>query len=89
MRTLVVHIDGKKVGGVKNGASADFTVLPGAHMVRVSMDWTHSPDYPVALQPGDLVELRSKISGGWLSAFWRMLLAPDQMYEFDVVRHSS
>ena len=58
-RSVRIVIDGKRVGSVKNGGSADLHVPPGDHSVQVRMDWCKSPVVNVAVQAGEIVSLRA------------------------------
>lgn len=39
LRQYVVNIDGRKVGAIGAGETREFRVNPGAHTVRLRLDW--------------------------------------------------
>ena len=56
-RSFLAWIDGRRVGKVRPGAMAEFTVAPGEHTVAVSMDWLGSRPLQVIAAAGVRTEL--------------------------------
>jgi len=56
-RAYKVHIDGEPVGKLRRREAQTYDVPPGAHAVRVTIDWATSPTVEVQLAAGDHVEL--------------------------------
>jgi hypothetical protein len=56
-RSFVVRIDGRRVGKLKPGMTAEFHVQPGTHTVSVWMDWYRSEPIQIAVAPGSRTEL--------------------------------
>jgi hypothetical protein len=52
-RVYKVIIDGKAIGGLSNGESKLFDVLPGTHRVRMGVAWTGSKEVEITLQDGE------------------------------------
>lgn len=53
-----VSIDGRRIGSVGPGRSAEFPVDPGAHTVEVGIDWVRSRPLSIEVAPGSRTDLR-------------------------------
>jgi hypothetical protein len=51
-RSYHVYVDGVRVVDVKNGATVQGPVSPGAHVVYVKIDWVSSPPLTVTVLAG-------------------------------------
>ena len=56
-RRIGIEVDGRRVGGVRHGATAEFPVEPGRHAVRARMDWHSSPVIEVDVAADATTEL--------------------------------
>jgi hypothetical protein len=63
-RSYKVLIDGTQVGVVGDGCSEIFSVTPGAHVVRLRLDWCKSDQVDLAVSDGGVVHLRCGPRGG-------------------------
>ena len=84
-RRLAVMVDGNRIGFVGNGKTADFELPPGRHDVWVSLDWVRSRACQVDMSEPALVELKTKLSGGFLGAVVKPYYNPHGTYELSIV----
>jgi hypothetical protein len=64
VRAYKVLIDETQVGVVRDGRSEVFSVTPGAHSVRLKLDWCKSNQVDLAVSDGDVLQLRCGPRGG-------------------------
>jgi hypothetical protein len=70
VRAYKVHVDGKEVGTIKNGETAEFQVAPGTHEVKLTIDWTSSPPLTIDAPPGGAVRLTCAPRANPFTALW-------------------
>lgn len=63
-RAYKVVIDGATVGSLRHGQEDVFEVAPGAHSVRLRLDWAGSESMTVDLAPGEEARLQCGSRGG-------------------------
>jgi hypothetical protein len=56
-RAYRILVDGVQVGKVRRGESASVALTPGAHRVRLRIDWCTSPELAVEIAAGRQSEL--------------------------------
>ena len=56
-RDYRIVVDGRTVGRVANGAEVRVALTPGAHQVRMKIDWCRSPDLDVVVGEGEEIRL--------------------------------
>lgn len=52
-RAYGVHVDGQERGKLKHGESLDVQMEPGAHSVKMKVDWCRSKEHTVQLAEGE------------------------------------
>lgn len=72
LRSFKVLINGGEVGILKNGATEEFSVLPGTNSVQCKVDWYSSRPFSVDIKEGETVYLRVK-SG--MKYYWPSFIA--------------
>lgn len=72
-RPYRVVVDGFEAGEVRRGETKDFAVEPGAHELRVSIEFEHSEEWHVSVGDGDLVAFvcrsRGRLADGHVDLF--------------------
>ncbi len=53
LRSFKVIIDGQQLGSIANGATSDFRLSPGKHLVQCKVDWCGSRAFEVDLKEGE------------------------------------
>jgi hypothetical protein len=71
VRSFKVLIDGQEAGRISNGATEQFPVAAGTHMVGCKVDWCGSNDYELNLQHGETAYVHVK-SG--MKYYWQFTL---------------
>lgn len=64
-RRYKVRIDGEVRGELGAGDEATYQVEPGRHTVRVTLDWTTSPEVGVEVASGQTAHLSCRARQGW------------------------
>jgi hypothetical protein len=59
LRPYRVIIDGKRIGGVRDDRTEEFTVTPGEHTVQLKIDFVGSPVLRITVEAGDTGTLRA------------------------------
>jgi hypothetical protein len=59
LRAYRIYIDNQYVGKLHNGATAEFSAVPGLHEVYLRIDWCGSQRVQVQCAPGDVVWLNA------------------------------
>jgi hypothetical protein len=59
LRPYRVIVDGKRVGGVRNDRTEEFTTTPGEHTVQLKIDFVGSPVLRITVEAGETVTLRA------------------------------
>jgi hypothetical protein len=69
LRRYRILIDGREVGRLRRDATQQYPVLPGSHTVQARIDWTGSPELPVTVEEGQVLDLvvRPRSPTRWLS----------------------
>ena len=65
-RRYWVVLDGERIGAVRQGESKDFDVDPGTHRVRLTIDWTGSPEIMFEVAPDTRIDFVCDPFGGSL-----------------------
>ncbi len=72
-RGYEIWVDGLQVGQVLRGETKELSVAPGAHVLRMSIDFEHSREWECALSADDVASFicrsRGKKSDGNLDLF--------------------
>lgn len=55
-RRYRVLLDDREAGSVKWGETLDLPIEPGAHRLRVQLDWSGSPTIPFNVSAGEVAE---------------------------------
>jgi len=71
LRSYVVVLDGRKVGGVRSGESVTIQAEPGPHELHMKMDYARSRSLKIELAAGQCVGVRC-----WSKATRLPLLLP-------------
>ena len=58
IRGYRVFINGQQVGTIKNGATEEYAVEPGANSIECKINWCGSRGYSANLQPGETTYLK-------------------------------
>lgn len=66
MRAYAIVIDGQERGRVQAAKTEVVSVAAGTHVVRMKIDWCHSPDLEVVVPDGGDVHLSCRSHRG----FW-------------------
>jgi hypothetical protein len=74
-RAYKVLVDGAVVGKIRNGESADFSVPPGHHEIRLKMDWTGSQVFSLDAEPGEVAHFECEPAGSSMTSFFDALAA--------------
>jgi len=69
IRSYWIEVDGVRIGKVARGEQAEFSVAPGKHQVRATIDWSGSPVVEVEVSDGETVRLTVEPGGGSLDGF--------------------
>lgn len=72
LRAYKVVINGTEAGSLKNGASEEFAVQPGANSIQCKVDWCSSQPFTVDVKEGETVYLRVR-SG--MTLYWPFFIA--------------
>lgn len=76
-RSYDVIFDDVKVGDLRNGADFDLPVSPGAHTLRIKIDWTGSRTLKFAVESAQTAEFICRARPAWMAtvdvvrAIWR------------------
>lgn len=70
LRAYKIVVDGRVVGKVGNGDSAEFDVAPGRHTIQLRIDWCGSPTLEFHAAEGRRVKFMARSLSGF-----RVLLA--------------
>jgi hypothetical protein len=72
IRGYKVLINGQQIGVIKNGATEEYTIEPGANTIECKLDWCASRTVPLTIQPGETVYM--KVSSGMKLYYYMVLL---------------
>lgn len=73
LRNYHIVLDGKRVGAVARGRTAQFEVTsPGPHRVRAEIDWTGSPELDFVAEPNEKIYLTVLPRANALTAIFHM-----------------
>jgi len=70
-----IHVDGEKIGAVRDNQTATFDILAGSHTLYIQLDWVKSAPLHVTLAPGETANL---IAIGKLGLGIKMILDWDE-----------
>ena len=76
MRAYQVLLDGKNIGGIRNGETKDFPVSEGEHLLSLKIDWCGSKTIKFFVADGDTTTFyaKSNLRGAKVfSALWYVL----------------
>jgi hypothetical protein len=59
VRTVLIYVDGKQVGGIKDGETIEIPVTSGEHEVVTKVDWCKSTPVHIQVEPGQNIKLVS------------------------------
>jgi hypothetical protein len=68
LRSIIIYIDGKRAGKVRNGQSVLFDVAPGSHAVRIRLDWMKTEPLEVHVGPSETVTLECQTGARLVAA---------------------
>lgn len=74
LRQYKILVDGRVVGGIREGTEKTFEVAPGKHVVQAKIDWCKSPLLGVVVEPDATVNLETVgrgLFGALFDAFFR------------------
>lgn len=75
--SLIVYVDGHRVGSAPPRGKTTIAVPPGTHVIRVRQWWYRSPEVTSLLEPGVMRRLAGARPDGF-AGFTRLLLHPLQ-----------
>ena len=67
-RRYVVLIDDEAVGKIRQGETLEFVLAPGAHSLRLKVDWKGSDEIGVQIEVGQVASFLCEPNGGARSA---------------------
>lgn len=57
-RKIRIYLDGKKIGTIEDGATMEFELQPGEHVLQAKIDWCGSQKHNFSLPEGGSKEIR-------------------------------
>ena len=69
IRAYQVLLDGKNIGGIRNGETKDFPVSPGEHLLSLKIDFCGSKTITFFVSEGDTVTFYAKSNVRGLKSF--------------------
>lgn len=71
-RAYKVMLDGQQVAKIKAGQRHSQPIPPGAHRVKMKIDWTGSQVEEFTVEPGATAEFHCEPNGFFLNLFWQI-----------------
>lgn len=72
LRDFKIYLDGKHIGNIANGETADFVIEAGKHIVITKIDWCMSPEVLIDIHENEIISLKT---GGFLHGRFIMILS--------------
>jgi hypothetical protein len=85
VRAYHVLVDNTDIGTIKNGETKTFDVAPGAHEVKLKIDWAYSPPLTIDAKPGSTVKLAARPKANPFTVLWYTLFARQKYLKLEPV----
>jgi len=83
LRSYKILLDGKVIGTIANGATHDFTIVAGEHVVRLKIDWAGSPKMSFTVAAGEIAEFVCRAGGGAALGLLQSILTPGRYIQLE------